>query len=131
MTLVPRPDPGPDPGPDHGPPAAPRRHVFDVGRTASGTVVVTAEGELDASNTDELVGVVERALPNARRLVLDCSAVTFFAIDGFSAVQRVKVMCARVDIGWVLIPSSAVSRVLGLCGGTAERGPHLRLVRGG
>lgn len=114
---------------DHQP--APRRHAFHVVRTEPGTVVVTARGEIDASNTDEFAEIIQCALPVARRLVLDCSRVTFFAVEGFSTLQRVKVMCARVDVGWVLIPSAPVSRVLALCSGSpAAPGRRLRLVRG-
>lgn len=113
MTVVPVSDPDP--------PAAGRRHAVSVsaqaGRTGPGTVTVVVRGEIDAANTDELLTIASRAVRPGGRLVLDCSAVTFFAVEGFSAVQRVNVMCARAGTAWVLIPSAAVSRVFALFDG--------------
>lgn len=83
--------------------------------TRPGSVSLTVAGEVDAANADHFLDRVRAALPELRRLVLDCSAVTFFAVEGFSSLQRVNVMCAQAGATWVLVPSEAVSRVIRLC----------------
>lgn len=140
------------PASEHDPSAVPRRHAFHTsfqpGRAGPGTLTITVRGEVDASNTDELAEMVETVLRPGSRLVLDCSAVTFLAVEGFSVLQRVNVLCARAGVAWVLIPSAPVSRVFALfaerpgraapggpvpvCPARATAGsPRLRLVRGG
>ena len=125
------------------PPAFPApRYAFHASRTGSGAVVVVARGEVDASNCGELLDLVDCVLRSSRNLVLDCSAVGFFAVEGFTMLQRVNVMCARSGAGWVLLPSASVHRVLAVCGpgsalvpvcfgGTGVGSRRLRLVRGG
>ncbi|WP_197374203.1 STAS domain-containing protein [Mycolicibacterium baixiangningiae] len=77
------------------------------------TTVVTAHGELDAANAQHLA---DFALQQAERaLVLDLSGVAFFGTAGFSALHTLNVRCASANIGWVLVPSAAVSRLLRIC----------------
>jgi len=45
-------------------------------------------------------------------LIIDLSGLDFFGTDGFSALHRVSVCCARAGVGWAVVPSKAVSRVL-------------------
>jgi len=45
-------------------------------------------------------------------LILDLRDLDFFGTEGFSALHRVSVCCARAGIGWVVVPGEAVSRVL-------------------
>lgn len=80
-----------------------------------GMVIITVGGEIDACNADLLVGWVSGKLGQSRRLVVDCSSVTFFAVEGFAMLQRINVMCAQAGVSWVLVPSTAVSRVMRLC----------------
>lgn len=99
-------------------PSADRRSraaTFSSRFTDLGVVIITVAGEIDASNTHQLVGWVSGHLDGVRRVVLDCGGVTFFAVDGFSALQRINVMCARVEVVWTLVPSAPVSRVMQLC----------------
>lgn len=120
--------------------------TFGSRRAEAGTVVLTVGGEIDAANAGQLTDWVSGHLPDDGRLVLDCSDVTFFAVEGFSALQRVNVVCAHAGVSWILLPSVSVSRVMQLCnpGGSlvpdgsvdaaviplrAGRPPRLRLVR--
>jgi hypothetical protein len=51
-------------------------------------------------------------LMRCRGLILDLRDLDFFGTDGFSALHRVSVCCADPGIGWAVVPSEAVSRVL-------------------
>ena len=50
-----------------------------------------------------------------RGLILDLSGLKFSGTDGFSALHRISVRCAHADIGWMLVPGAAVSRLLRIC----------------
>jgi anti-anti-sigma factor len=81
----------------------------------SSVAIVSAYGDIDATNASTLT---DYALVNAvrcRGLILDLSGVKFFGTEGFSALHRVSVRCARGEIGWLVVPSAAVSRLLRLC----------------
>jgi len=79
------------------------------------TAVITAHGDLDASNAPEFTTYVVAHADHVKRLVLDLSAVDFFGTAGFSALHSVNVRCAGAKIDWVLVPSHAVSRLLRIC----------------
>ena len=74
--------------------------------------VITAHGELDASNAQELVDYALRDAERTKRLALDLSGVEFFGTAGFSALHTLNVRCAGAAVEWVLVPSTAVSRLL-------------------
>ncbi len=78
-------------------------------------VVVTARGDLDASNAQEFVDYALRHAEQTQRLALDLSEVDFFGTAGFSALHTVNVRCAGAGVEWVLVPSRAVSRLLRIC----------------
>jgi anti-anti-sigma factor len=77
--------------------------------------VITAHGELDASNAQELVDYALRDADRTQRLALDLAGVDFFGTAGFSALHTLNVRCAGAGIEWVLVPSTAVSRLLRIC----------------
>ncbi|MFY9922721.1 MAG: STAS domain-containing protein [Mycobacterium sp.] len=77
--------------------------------------VITAHGELDASNAQELVDYALRDAERTKRLALDLSGVDFFGTAGFSALHTLNVRCAGAAVEWVLVPSTAVSRLLRIC----------------
>jgi anti-anti-sigma factor len=77
--------------------------------------VITAIGELDASNAQELVDYALRDADRTRRLALDLTGVDFFGTAGFSALHTLNVRCAGAGVEWVLVPSTAVSRLLRIC----------------
>ena len=77
--------------------------------------VVTAHGELDASNAQELVDYALRNAERTQRLALDLTGVDFFGTAGFSALHTLNVRCAGAAVEWALVPSTAVSRLLRIC----------------
>ncbi|RDH77727.1 anti-sigma factor antagonist [Mycolicibacterium moriokaense] len=77
--------------------------------------VITTKGELDASNAGELVEYTMGDAERIERLALDLTGVEFFGTAGFSALHTLNVRCAGAGIEWVLVPSSAVSRLLRIC----------------
>src|SRR5258705_11184976 len=80
------------------------------------TVVrISAAGDVDASNTAELLDFVLRRGANSRSLILDLSDVTFFATAGFSALQSIALRSSRAAVSWTLVDGPAVSRVLRVC----------------
>jgi anti-anti-sigma factor len=94
-----------------------KRHAarFDTRWTMSSVAIVSAYGDIDASNATTLT---DYALVNAvrcRGLILGLSGLEFFGTEGFSALHRVSVRCARADIGWMVVPGAAVSRLLRIC----------------
>ena len=81
----------------------------------SSVAIVSAYGDIDGTNASTLT---DYALVNAvrcRGLILDLSGLEFFGTDGFSALHRVSVRCARAEIGWMVVPGAAVSRLLRIC----------------
>jgi anti-anti-sigma factor len=88
---------------------------FDTRWTLSSMAIVSAYGDLDAANASTLT---DYALVNAvrcRGLILDLSGLEFFGTEGFSTLHRVSVRCARAEIGWMVVPGAAVSRLLRIC----------------
>jgi anti-anti-sigma factor len=77
--------------------------------------VITAHGDLDASNAQELVDYALRDAERTRRLALDLTGVDFFGTAGFSALHTLNVRCAAAGVEWVMVPSTAVSRLLRIC----------------
>jgi len=81
-------------------------------RLRSSVAVISAHGHIDASNADTLTEYTLGHLMRCRGLILDLRDVDFFGTEGFSALHRVAVCCADPGIGWAVVPSAAVSRVL-------------------
>lgn len=79
------------------------------------TVVITADGDLDASNAAELAEYALRYANHTEELVLDLSRVEFFGTAGFSALHTLNVRCAGHKIQWAMVPSAAVTRLLRIC----------------
>lgn len=77
--------------------------------------VIIARGELDACNAQHLVDYALRDAERTERLALDLTGVEFFGTAGFSALHTLNVRCAGAGVGWVLVPSAAVSRLLRIC----------------
>ena len=84
-------------------------------RLRSSVVVVSAHGGIDASNADTLTEYALGHVLRCRGLILDLRGLDFFGTEGFSALHRVSVRCARVGIGWAVVPAGTVSRVLRIC----------------
>jgi anti-anti-sigma factor len=81
-------------------------------RLRSSVAVVSVHGHIDASNADTLTEYTLGHLMRCRGLILDLRDLDFFGTDGFSALHRVAVCCAHPGIGWSVVPSEAVARML-------------------
>jgi anti-anti-sigma factor len=91
-------------------------HTAQLGsrRLRSSVTVIRAHGGIDASNADSLTQYTLGHLMRCRGLILDLRGLDFFGTEGFSALHRVSVCCARAGTGWALVPGEAVSRMLGI-----------------
>lgn len=78
-------------------------------------VVITAHGELDASNANQLADYVQSCAPHSKSLIVNLSGLEFFGTAGFSALHTINVRCAGADVRWAVVPSKAVSRLLRIC----------------
>ncbi|HME74578.1 MAG TPA: STAS domain-containing protein [Mycobacterium sp.] len=81
-------------------------------RLRSSVAVISVRGHIDASNADTLTQYTLGHLTGCRGLIIDLRGLDFFGTEGFSALHRVSVCCAHPGIGWAVVPSEAVSRVL-------------------
>ena len=80
----------------------------------SGTMI-TAYGELDAANADQLAAYVQRYVKRSKRVALDLRGLEFIGTAGFSALHRINVVCSGAQVYWAMAPSRAVSRLLRIC----------------
>ncbi len=88
---------------------------LEVRRLKSSMTVVSAHGEIDASNADTLAQYTLGHVTGCRGLILDLRGLDFFGAKGFSTLHEISAGCARASIGWAVVPSAAVSLVLRIC----------------
>jgi anti-anti-sigma factor len=81
----------------------------------SSVAIVSASGDIDASNASTLTDCAAVNAVRCRGLILDLSGLEFFGTEGFSALHRISVRCAHTDIGWIVVRGAAVSRLLRVC----------------
>jgi anti-anti-sigma factor len=77
--------------------------------------VITAKGEIDAANANQLTEYVEHFVRQSGRVILDLSGLDFIGTAGFSALHRINVVCSAAGAHWVLVPGPAVHRLLRIC----------------
>lgn len=77
--------------------------------------VITADGELDAANADQLAAYVQRSIKRSRRAILDLRGLKFIGTAGFSTLHRINVVCSGAQVRWAMVPSPAVTRLLRVC----------------
>lgn len=70
------------------------RGNFSASHLHGSTVVVSVEGEIDATNNRALANYVEGRVAGAKRLLLDLRLVDFFGTAGFAALHSVNVVCS-------------------------------------
>jgi anti-anti-sigma factor len=78
-------------------------------------VVITAHGELDASNANQLADYVQGCAAHSKSVIVNLSGLEFFGTAGFSALHTIDVRCADADVRWAAVPSKEVSRLLSIC----------------
>jgi anti-anti-sigma factor len=77
-------------------------------------LIVTVEGEVDASNRRDLGRYVERQLRPTTQLLVDLRAVDFFGAQGFSALHYISVCCSRSDVDWMFVGGRAVVHLVNI-----------------
>jgi anti-anti-sigma factor len=97
------------------PPWVGRNARFEGRLLRSSVVVISADGDVDASNADALTQYTLSTVAGYRGMVIDLRSLDFFGADGFSAILRISVNCARVGTRWAIVPGAAASRVLRIC----------------
>ncbi|TFV57344.1 STAS domain-containing protein [Mycobacterium sp. PS03-16] len=91
------------------------RAVFALRSLTPILSIITADGEIDATNGRDLGRYVERHTATSCQLIVDLTAVRFFGTQGFSALHYMSVSCTRIDVDWVIVPGSEVRRMLRIC----------------
>jgi anti-anti-sigma factor len=84
-------------------------------RPGPSATVITAHGELDAANANELTDYVQRCVRRSRRVILDLRGLEFIGTAGFSALHRINVVCSAAGANWVVVPGRAVYQLLRIC----------------
>src|ERR1700722_11475322 len=100
----------PTPKPDKG-----QLAYWDTYWMKSSVAIVSAHGEIDITNARALSEYSLADLKRCRGLILDLTHLEFFGVEGFSALHRISVSCAHVQIYWALVPGAAVSIMLRVC----------------
>jgi anti-anti-sigma factor len=88
---------------------------LDTHWTKSSVAIVSAHGDIDGTNARTLTAYSLADVVRCRGLILDLTCLEFFGAEGFSALHRISVSCARAGIAWKLVPSAAVSLLLRIC----------------
>jgi anti-anti-sigma factor len=81
-------------------------------RAEGSATVVAASGEIDASNIDRLTDYVRSVLRANCPLVIDLSELSFFGAQGIPALFMVSEECGRAGVGWAVVTSHPVQRLL-------------------
>lgn len=97
------------------PSALPEPAQFTSCLISASTLMVAAEGEIDACNSDKLTEYVERRLEDSTRLIVDLRDLQFFGTQGFSTLHKINVTCSGSGVNWVVIPGHEVDRLLRIC----------------
>lgn len=84
------------------------------------TALVTVSGELDAANSRQFAEYAVGHISCSKELILDLRSVEFFSVSCVPALHNLNMRCAREGVGWALVPSTAVSRVLRICDPDAQ-----------
>jgi anti-anti-sigma regulatory factor len=75
----------------------------------SSVAVISAHGEIDASNVGTLAEYTLGHLTGCPGLILDLRGLAFFGAKGFSALHTVSAGCARSS--WMHLSTTAVTLI--------------------
>lgn len=81
-------------------------------RSDRGVTVVRAIGEFDAHNHKLLIHYVRKCIEPRHGLVVDLSDLSFLGTQGLQALFAIGAECRTVNIGWTLVASPPVTRLL-------------------
>jgi anti-anti-sigma factor len=90
------------------------RATFTACCSRESTLQITVEGEVDAANSRQLAGYVERRVVGSEHLILDLRLVDFFGTAGFAALHNINVTCSRYGITWHLRAGRQTRRILAI-----------------
>lgn len=91
------------------------RAVFATRLLSPSLVIVTIDGDIDATNGRALGRYVERHASASSQLIVDLSGVKFFGAQGFTALHYVKVCCDHNNVDWAIVGDTEVRRLLRIC----------------
>jgi anti-anti-sigma regulatory factor len=101
----------------------PHRVAFGSRWLTISTEIVSAYGDIDATNAGALTEYALGEVISRRGLILDLRGVGFCGTEGFVALHRIAVCCAAAGTRWAIVPGPAVSRLLAICDPTRAL-PH-------
>jgi anti-anti-sigma factor len=76
------------------------------------TIVVSVQGDVDATSIESTIEYARRFVVSARPVVLDLSAVDFICGDGYLGLVALDRECRQAGLVWMIVPSRAVDRLL-------------------
>ncbi|WP_123027112.1 STAS domain-containing protein [Mycolicibacterium stellerae] len=91
------------------------RAVFSACHKRPSTLLVTVEGDVDATNGRALARYIEGRVAGSARLELDLRLVDFFGTAGFAALHNINVICCRYEVSWALRAGRQLRRLLAIC----------------
>jgi anti-anti-sigma regulatory factor len=91
------------------------RASFTASPQEPSTVLITVEGDVDATNGREMARFVEHHVTGFTKLALDLRLVDFFGTDGFAALDNVDVISSQYGVSWALYAGRQVRRLLAIC----------------
>ncbi len=91
------------------------RATFTACHRPSGILVVTVEGDVDATNDRALARYVECRIAGWSHVEVDLRLVDFFGTAGFAALHYIDAVCRRYDVGWTLRAGRQLRRLLAIC----------------
>ena len=96
------------------------RSSFSAAHQTRSTVLVTVDGDIDATNSRALATYVEGQMAGTRRLLVDLRLVDFFGTAGFASLHYINVICSRNGIDWEVRCGRRVRRLLAICDPAGE-----------
>jgi anti-anti-sigma factor len=91
------------------------RGGFSSSHLPPSTVIVTVEGEIDATNSRAMATYIEAQIAGSQRLLLDLRFVDFFGTSGLAALHNINVVCSQCELAWQLRCGRQVRRLLAMC----------------
>ena len=98
-------------------PVTPALLHVEVVPNGDGSTVIACRGELDLSNVAELQRAVGWSMtPQLRSLEIDATALTFIDSTGLRCLVAAATQCRQRDLGFRVLTSAQVARVMELAG---------------
>jgi anti-anti-sigma regulatory factor len=99
--------------------------VFDRRWLTTSVALVSAHGDIDATNAGAMTEYALAEVMRCHSLVLDLHGLSFCGTEGFVALHRISVCSAGAGTAWAIVCGPVVSRLLAMCDPTGAL-PHAR-----